>query len=100
MCTELMETSSPRGKGQIHPQQSCLPVTSAPCALISTQHFPMQPRIKSVSSSMSMLKGKGLLYLPGMNLFERGTSRAGQGSFTIEHPPHRQDQGKKRGDRY
>lgn len=45
---------------------------------------------------MSVLKGKGLLYLLGMNLFERGTSPAGQGSFATEHPPHRQDQCKEK----
>lgn len=66
------------------------------CALSSTQHC-AQPRTKAVSSSMSMLKGKGLLYLLGMNVFGRGTSPAGQGSFATEYPPHRQDSIKEKG---
>lgn len=70
------------------PSEACLPVTSVPCAFTSTQHLCAQASVKGVSCSMSMLKGKGLLYLLGMNLFERGKSPGGQGSFATEHPPH------------
>lgn len=61
---------------------------SEPCAFTSTQHLCAQPSIKAVNCSMAMLKGKALLYLLEMNLFERGKSPGGQGSFATEHSPH------------
>lgn len=70
------------------PSEPCLPVTSVPCPFTSTKHLCAQNSMKGGSCSMSMLKGKGLLYLLGMNLFERGKSPSGQGSFATEHPPH------------
>lgn len=81
-----METS--HMEGWADPPSAALPVSSEPCAFTSTQHLCAQPSIKGVSCSMSMLKGKALLYLLGMNLFERAKSPGGQGSFATEHPPH------------
>lgn len=78
------------------PPSAALPVSSEPCAFTSTQHLCAQPSMKGVSCSMSMLKGKGLLSLLGMNLFERGQSPGGQGSFATSSSPRFC---KKRGDR-
>lgn len=77
-------------EGWADPPSAALPA-SVPCALTSTQHLCAQPSMKIVNCSMSMLKEKGLFYLPGMNLFGGGKSPGGRGSFATEHPPHQQD---------
>lgn len=90
---------NPQVEGWADPASAALPVSSEPCAFTSTLHLCAQPSNKGVSCSMAMLKGKVLLYLLGMNLFERGKSPGGQGSFATEHSPH-QDFVRKEGTAY